>query len=418
MTGDDQMDFDPLSQSYQEDPYRLLRTLQDRTPFHYRADHDDWLVLRHSDVAGLAKDFRRLKSSHHTQDARATVADLDPLQRVLNETAGFWDLSIPNTDPPQHGSLRKVLKTSLNNHFMADVQSYVTETAAALASGMGPGEQDLVRSFSRPLMNGMIAHLFDVPEALSLELGKSATALAQGHDVAGDPAQRSRAQQALFRLYSYFQSKSGQSVEPASAFVQAIIAGARGQRWSNEELYAQLVLLYAVAQTTTQDLISSALLHLLQRPDLQEDVNADLGLVPGLITETLRYEPPVQYVARRPHEPIELFGQKIHPGQRVILMIAAAHHDPRVFNDPGRFDIRRNGSGPLILAFGGGIHRCIGMHVAPTVAGIALEQLLKAHPRMQLADGTPPRWQKQFLLRGLESLPMVIDAGTDGMVWA
>jgi len=387
---------------------------QSQARIHYRPEQDDWVVLRHRDVARLIKDFRLLRSSHVLNAVREKPTPSDPIQQMIQENARFWELSLPNIDPPQHGPMRKILKTSLNRHFMADVEDYATTISAKLANGLPTGECDLVAGYTRPLMNGMIGHLYGVPEALTTELGQSALVLAQGHDVASDPRAKARAQQALLRLYAYVHSHADQLGTIGGAFVRAIIDGFRAQGLGPAELHAQLVLLYAVAQTTTQDLIGSAMLHLLRRPEVRDAVAADLTLAPGLITETLRYEPPVQYVARRPHEPIELFGQNIAAGQRVILMIAAAHHDPMVFDAPDAFDIWRDSRADQILAFGGGIHRCIGMHVAPVIAGIAVTQLLKLHPGIQLSENTPPRWHRQFLLRGLETLPAIIKGRSEG----
>jgi len=254
----------------------------------------------------------------------------------------------------------------------------------------------------------MIAHLFGLPQRLAQRMGDEALHLALAHDIGKDPRALTRAGHALLRFYSYFHSALPQMAQSGSRFVQGFLRAHAEQKLTYDELLAQLVLFYMVSQTTTQDLVTSALFHLLQNLGLRDEVTAQPGLIPRLVTETLRYESPVQYIARRSHEPIELFGHQIGPGVPILLMIGAAHHDPEVFDNPHRFDIHRETTPQQILSFGSGIHHCMGAHVSPVIAQIVLEKLLKAFPQIRLNPEQKPCWQKQFLLRGLDLLPVLL----------
>lgn len=175
---------------------------------------------------------------------------------------------------------------------------------------------------------------------------------------------------------------------------------------SAEELLGMAFLLLVAGHETTVNLISRAALALLTHPGQLAALRADPGLVDAAIEETLRYDGPVGAAAFRfAAEPLEIGGTAIPAGDSVLVSLAAASRDPRHFPDPDRFDIRREPRGHL--AFGHGIHHCLGAPLARTEAAIALLSLLGRFPDLALdAEPADLRWRASTLLRGVQSLPV------------
>jgi cytochrome P450 len=404
---------DVYSKEYQQNPYLILTALQDKTRFYYRKVEGDWLVLRHHDVKQLLHDHSRLKSSHPLTNINIYQEDskLSGIESILQETQLFWKLSLPNIDQPEHTRVRRTLQPAFDEHFLSNVVDFVSENACKHLEQIKAKQDtqvDLIQTYTQPVLNQMVAHLFGFPLSLAQKFGAGALSLALIHDITNTREESEQAEEALLRFYTYIKSVLPKLSQSANSFMRVFIEQYENQKLSYDELIAQLVMFYMVSQVTPQDLINSAIYHLLQNLDLRDEVTANPVLIPQLITETLRYESPVQYIARRPHEDIELFGEKITRGQRIVLMVAAAHHDPQVFEKPHQFDIHRDTLNHLILSFGSGIHHCMGAYVAPIVARIVIEKLLIYLPNIRLDTERESHWQKQFLLRGLETLPVLI----------
>jgi cytochrome P450 len=403
---------DVYSKEYQQNPYPILTALQAQTRFYYREIEDDWLVLHHHDVKQLLHDHRRLKSSHPLTNMSIShgQSELTGIEALLQETQLFWKLSVPNLDAPIHTRVRRSLQYPFDQNYLYGVADFVTNRADIMLEEISTNNNthfDLVQSYTKPLLNQMVAHLFGVPMYFSQKMGENALNLSLMHNIRPNAEWIRLSKQSLLQFYTYFKSALPQMFESGTPFVQGFIKSYEQNKLTMDELIAQLVLFYMVGSTTIQDLVNSAVYHLLQNQELRDEVVAQPILIPNLITETLRYETPTHYVARRPHEPLELFDEKVKPGQRILLMIAAAHHDPDVFEQPQVFNIHRNTTNQL-LSFGGGIHKCIGDHVAPIVAKIVVEKLLAHFPHITLNQTQEPQWHKQFLLRRLETLPVIV----------
>jgi cytochrome P450 len=166
---------------------------------------------------------------------------------------------------------------------------------------------------------------------------------------------------------------------------------------------ANLVLLFIAGHETTTNLIGNGLLALLRQPDQLERLRADPALMDGAIDELLRYDGPVTLLPRVVAQPIEVAGQTLRPGDLMHLVMGAAHRDPEVFADPGRLDITRSPNPHL--AFGAGLHYCLGAPLARIEAAVALRALLQAFPVLRVAEGGV-RWRSLTALRGLDKLEL------------
>jgi cytochrome P450 len=186
---------------------------------------------------------------------------------------------------------------------------------------------------------------------------------------------------------------------------QLVQAEEDGSKLSNEELIANIVLLFGAGHETTVNLIGNGLLALFRNPDQLALLKAKPELITNAIEEFLRYDSSVQLTGRVALEDIEdLGGKRIPKGDTVLCLLGSANHDPAVYPDhPERLDITRPNVKPL--SFGGGIHFCLGAQLARIEAEIAISTLLRRIPNLRLDDAENPEWRPTFVLRGLKRLP-------------
>jgi cytochrome P450 len=186
---------------------------------------------------------------------------------------------------------------------------------------------------------------------------------------------------------------------------QLVHAEEDGSKLSNEELTANIILLFGAGHETTVNLIGNGLLALHRNPDQLALLKADPSLMPNAIEEFLRYDSSVQLTGRVALEDIDdLGGKKIPKGEGVLCLLGSANRDPAVYPDkPESLDIRRLNVRPL--SFGGGIHFCLGAQLARIEAEIAIATLLRRIPDLRLDDADNPQWRPTFVLRGLKQLP-------------
>jgi hypothetical protein len=186
---------------------------------------------------------------------------------------------------------------------------------------------------------------------------------------------------------------------------QLVQAEEDGHKLSNEELTANIILLFGAGHETTVNLIGNGLLALHRNPDQLALLKANPGLITNAIEEFLRYDSSVQMTGRVALEDIEdLGGKRIPKGESILCLLGSANHDPAVYPDrPECLDIARPNVKPL--SFGGGIHFCLGAQLARIEAEIAISTLLRRLPELRLDDAENPEWRPTFVLRGLKRLP-------------
>jgi cytochrome P450 len=189
---------------------------------------------------------------------------------------------------------------------------------------------------------------------------------------------------------------------------QLIEAQEKHDRLSEDELLADLVLLFLAGHETTTNLIGNGLLALLRNPDQLARLRADPSLIETAVDELLRYDGPVTLLPRVAAQPIEIGTQTLQPGELMHLVMGAAHRDPAVFGDAGRLDVTRSPNPHL--AFGAGLHYCLGAPLARIEAAVALNALLRAFPSIAVAPGGI-KWRTLTKLRGLERFELEVGAG-------
>lgn len=390
------------------DPVPLLQALQESDPIHWVPRYGAWLVTRYDDVkAGLADP--RLSP-------RRTISDptgIDPeFARAFADYRRYLDLWMVVSDPPDHTRLRgltnKALTPSAIEALRPSVAVLVEELLAAMPS---TGQVDLVPSFAHPLPAAVIAALIGVPHAILDDLKRWSDALASSTAGSGQELHRA-ATHATLEMAAYLQGYiEARRRNPGNAIIDRLIDAQEGSdRLSHDELVSNLILFLFAGHETTTNLLSNGLRTLLRNPEQLDDLQAhldDTGLVRNTIEEILRYDGALFISMRVALQDFDWHGRPVRRGDRVFLYHLSANRDPRAFPDPDRFDIRRADASRHI-AFGYGIHFCLGAPLARLEMEVALPALLRRWPNIRLAEDQVT-WKNNIVLRGPKSL--LLDLG-------
>jgi cytochrome P450 len=313
-----------------------------------------------------------------------------------------------NSDPPDHERLRRLVNKAFTARRVERLRPRITAITTELLDGMSTRpEVDLLASFAFPLPITVICELLGVPAADRDDFRTwSATAVS-------DTASLELSQAHAGALVRYFTALlAAKRHEPADDLLSALIAARDdGDRLSENELVSMAFLLLVAGHETTVNLIASGTLALLLNPGELARLQADPSLLGGAVEELLRYVNPVNNATFRfAAEPVEIGGVRIRQGDLVLVALSSANRDPSRFGDPDRLDVGRDNSGHL--AFGHGIHYCLGAPLARLEAEIAFSHLLARFGSMRLAvPAGSLRWRPSSLIHGLESLPVRLFPG-------
>jgi cytochrome P450 len=398
-------DFNPFDPRLRSDPYEVYSELRDEAPVFWSEMMQVWLLTRYGDVLEALKDHRRY-SSERTRSTNPLVLELEHY-RLSSGPFGTTPTML-SLDPPDHTRMRGLVSKAFTPRQVERVRPRMEDIARELLDSLEePGHMDVVADFAVPFPIIVIAEMLGVPATDRAQFKAWSTSIAA--TLAGPflpPEVLERSVRSANELADYFRGQIElRRAEPRDDLLSALCAvEEQGELLTEDELIATCILLLLAGNETTTNLIGSGMLTLLRFPDERRRLQADFSQLPGAVEEMLRYESPAQMTSRIATEPIKLRGHRFEPGQVVLTVLAAANRDPRRFRQPDRFDIMRRPN--RHLAFGQGIHYCLGAPLAVVEARIAFESLLRRMPEPQAAFETPD-WGPSFILRGLKSLPVV-----------
>ncbi len=391
-------EFDPRAPAFAADPYPFYARLRREDPVHFVPAVGTWWATRYADVVTILKDGRFGKEP----PAGAPAPSLPPAYAGLSEIPR----SMLNRDPPDHTRLRSLVNKAFTPRVIEQLRPHIDQIAEELLDKVvGRGNMDLVAEFAFPLPAIVIAELLGVPQADRERFKVWSDGIILSMDGTQPKEVREQGLGANLELFAYLSNLiAGRREQPRDDLIGALIAAEEhGDRLKTGEIVSMCLLLLVAGHETTTSLIGSGALTLLLHPDELALLRRRPGVMPSAIEEFLRYEPPVHRVPRIAHEEVELGGKPIPKGATVLAVVAAANRDPEVFNDPETLDITRQDNPHL--AFGRGIHYCLGASLAVVEAEIAFAALLRRFSSLAL-DDPGPRWGPGTLIRGLRSLPV------------
>ncbi len=399
--------YDPGDPAVIADPYPILKRLQEEAPVHWCAPLKGWVLTRYDHVRD------GLKSAHLSAErvqafARQLPADSQAEFADLSRILGHWAVF---RDPPAHTRLRRLMSPWFGARGFEPLRPRVQEIVDELIDGVAEsGATDLVRDVAFPLPVAVIGEIMGVPPS-DVELFKAWSdelAVFVGR-ASGTPGKLARAQDAVREMEAYFRDLiAARRARPRDDVVSRLIAAEeRGSILSEDELTANCVLLLFAGHETTTNLIANGVLALLRHPAELRRLRAEPALTVSAVDELLRYDGPGGAAARVVKQPLEIGGQRLAAGERVFLMVNAANRDPRRFESPERLDLGRDPNPHL--AFGFGIHFCLGAPLARLEAQAAIATLVRRLPGLALA-GEDLEWRDGLVLRGMTSLPLRFDA--------
>ena len=387
-----------------DDPYGYFRELRENDPVHWSEHHRAWLLTRYDDVRAAFRDPRLSAERVSSMLPRGALSTEEPGTDAIRRLLGNWMVF---RDPPAHGRLRRLARAAFTTRRIEQLRTAVREVATGLIDAVADeAEFDLVRDFAFPLPATVIARLLGVPEADQDRFRRWSEDLEPIVFGGLDPgARRERAVPSLFALEAYFNGLlERRRREPGDDLLTALAAAEEaGDALSNDEVVATCILLLFAGHETTTNLIASGFLALHGDSAAWQRLRDDAAIAPSAVEELLRYDGPSKIQPRVALEGHDLRGREIGAGDRVFLVQAAANRDPERFPDPDRLRLDRPDNEHL--AFGHGIHHCLGAPLARLEAEVAFSTLSEYLPYLEVVGGGP-RWRASVLGRGLVSLPV------------
>ncbi|MEC0184647.1 cytochrome P450 [Paenibacillus peoriae] len=369
-------------------------------------DQQTWMVTRMEEAMQVLKDHVRFTVDRRYINSNSNIEQNPTGDTGPSASTNFLTESINSIDEPDHRRLRTLVSKAFTPRYMESLRPRVQEIADELLDQVQEkGEMDLVRDYAYPLPINVICEMLGVPQADRSKIHAWSSAIAHG---LGLGRQAPEVEEHLRAFGEYIvQLVNDKRRHPADDLISQLVAiEEEGDRLGEAELLSMIKLLIFAGHETTSNLVSTGTLMLLDQPDQLEKLKADLSLVPSAIEELLRFNGPSTIAGPRfATEDIELAGQQIKKGDMVILVLKSANRDERQFSDPEELDITRKIN--RHLAFGYGIHMCLGAPLARVEADIAFTTLLRRMPNLRL---NVPRenvtWNFMLSSQGLASLPV------------
>jgi cytochrome P450 len=306
-----------------------------------------------------------------------------------------------NDDPPDHTRLRKLVTKAFTSRAISRLRPQIERITDDLLDGID-GETDLIESFAFPLPIAVISELLGVPHEDRARIQAWSYKF-----ISGVPAEPLKI--AADEVTAYLRElAAAKRITPAEDLLSDLVhVSDDGDRLSEDELVAMAFLLLIAGHETTVHLLGNAVLSLLRNPKQEELLRGDPSLLPGAVEEFLRTGSPIHIATLRfTAEPVAVGDTEIPAGEFVWISLLAANADEARFEDPYDFDVTRPAGGHL--AFGHGIHYCLGAPLARLKGEIAIGRLLARFPSLQLAvDPADLRWRSSTLVRGLRRLPVI-----------
>ncbi|MGD9934178.1 MAG: cytochrome P450 [Dehalococcoidia bacterium] len=373
----------------QQDPYPLYAQLRESAPVYVEPQFGTYVLTRFDDVYGALKDH-------------ATFSSARGIAPGLSDSGAIMATMI-TSDPPRHTRLRALVNSAFTPRMIGRIEPWMRQVVGELLAGI-EDDTDIVESLTYPLPVMVIARLLGIPESDHAQFKVWSDAVVGVTDFGvADTARDS-----IKEMFAYFSDViASRSTEPRNDLISSVVhAEIDGEKLNERELLGFCLLLLVAGNETTTNLLGNMLAVLVSDPTLQQQLRDDPSQIPAAVEETLRYDSPVQALWRRTTRPVEMHGVSIPEDSQVLMGYAAANRDPRMFADPDTFRLDRQLN--RHVAFGFGIHYCLGAPLARAEARIAIEELLRRYRRLGPGPTASARVPSS-LLRGFSRLSITCE---------
>jgi cytochrome P450 len=375
------MEFDPYSDAFFDDPYDTYRWMRDEAPVYYSDRWDFHALTRNADVVAAHRDWEVFSSAYGvTLDALSMRHRFDDMNMLIL------------LDPPEHERLRKLVRQVFTKAAIANLEPLVTDVVTSHVQALADRTQfDLVADFAALFPVEIISSMLGVPPGERQQIRLWTDGFL--HREPNNPFATESGVAASMAMNDYFlQLAQEKRRRPDDLIISRLVTTTYEDetgvthRLTDEDIGTFAVLLAAAGSETVTKLMGNGVMAFHHNPDQWEMVLADPGLIPGAIEEMLRLNPPSQYQGRFTTRDVDLEGGRIPAGSPTLLVTGAATRDPRAYDQPDMFDIKRGGA--TTLAFGYGAHSCLGSWLARLETRVALQQLREHWPRFDVdTDG-------------------------------
>jgi cytochrome P450 len=381
--------FNPYSYEFHDDPFPVYRQLRDEAPSYHDDELGFWALSRYDDVVRALHDPDTFCSRFGI-----TLEADNPLPMMLT------------TDPPDHTALRRLVSRAFTPRRVADLEPAIRTLSCNYLDALGDRPSvDLIADYAALLPMDVISKLLGVPDGDQGQLREWSDALL--HREEGDMAVTPAGIDAAYQLYKYFSAfVAERRVDPGDDDLAAALVAAESadERLTDDQVVGFLFLLIIAGNETTTKLLGNCLLALQRFPSERAKVLADPARIPDAVEEILRFETSTQLMARTLTRDVELHDRKMPEGDKVLLLLGSGNRDERVWDRPDVYDIDR--SWPTHhLAFGHGIHVCLGAALARLEMRVSLEEFLARHPGYEIDEGALERMHSGNV-RGYSRMPI------------
>ena len=396
---------------FKQQIYKEYVRMQDEDPVYLEEKTPDgiptWFVTRYSDAEAVLGDHRRFVK----RERASRLPELATRLPGLAESELLYRRHLLNLDPPDHTRLRGLVGRGFAARRIEEMRSRVQQIADRLIATVGPlGAMDLIDDYAFPLPITAIAELLGVPAGDRDRFRRWSTAFVSPDAARAEGGSHAKLM-AEFTEYLDIVFEMRRK-EPREDLISVLVQpDEKGERLGQSELSSTVILLIVAGHETTVNLIGNGTLALIQNAGELERLRETPALMSSAIEELLRHDSPVERASLRwASEDVSLRGKPILRGDRVVVVIGAANRDPRRFKDPDKLDLGRGGAH---LAFGHGVHYCLGAALARLEGAIALRTLFSRLPNLRLRYGEQGlRWRNVALFHALERLPLEWDSSS------
>ena len=396
--------------TYFSNPHPLFAQLRESSPVFYSEALAGWVLLSYEDVDAVLKDSQTFSSAGRVIHL---IDKLSPeIRAQLNLLESHFSTGLAHTDAPEHKRLRGLLARAFTPKMIEGSREFVNEEVRKRVSQL-PANFDLIEDLFTPIPALIVGKMLGSSESDIPDLIRWAAAINGLYEKGGliDPAKALYAEKMLREIRTFVlrlvaERRATTNLDPESDVLAGLVmAEADGDSLSESELVSTVVTLFVAGHETTTHLLGNGFLALLSDPQLWQEIASKPEMVPSVIDEMARFDGSVPRSWRIAKTDFAIGGEKIPDGALVLPMLTAANRDPAVFESPDLFDISRDSR--KHLAFGKGVHVCLGAPLARVEGQEILKVLLELKPDLALAVSPDElHWRRDVALRGLISLPV------------